>query len=387
LVVLFAIIPLYGTMAVLDPSRPPIPALLPRPAAAAVGLLAVASLLAVVPDAVRAARRDALTLAFLAPGAATILSALTGFDPLYGIGLGILVSGIGAAGLALARVAGAATVRWCVRTFLWSAIGGAVLALAMTLTRHPAAVYAYDNGRVVGTFLNPNELAAYALIALGVAVPLALASRGCDLVALAAAVLMVVALGASFSRWGLFSAVCGLAMYGLLTRARRLLAAAVVVAAIGLAINAIAGAQHHNPRDTEAREVAWRTGWTTFVRFPLLGVGPLAFPRTYDELRPPEAPGGTAPVAFDPHSLPLAFAADGGIVAVVTLTASFWIVLAQVLHDARGARPGPRALAYGLASALVALLIDGGINTIILFFPLGLQVVPLALAVIRTDAR
>ncbi|MDB5027307.1 MAG: hypothetical protein JWO66_996, partial [Candidatus Eremiobacteraeota bacterium] len=127
-------------------------------------------------------------------------------------------------------------------------------------------------------------------------------------------------------------------------------------------------------------------GLTTFERFPLLGVGPFAFTRTYDALRPPEAPGTKTAVAFDPHSLPLAFAASGGIVSVVTLTVSFTIVLRKVLRDARRSAALPRAVGFGLAAALVALLIDGGINTISLFFPLGLQVVPLALAVVRTDA-
>ncbi|HZO93820.1 MAG TPA: O-antigen ligase family protein [Candidatus Baltobacteraceae bacterium] len=387
LVVLFALIPLYGTLAVLDPARPPIPAVVPRPAAAAIGVIAVLALLSVVPGAWRTCRRDLLTLAFLAPGGATILAGLTGFDPVFGIGLGLMVTGVGAAGLVVARALDAAAVRLCLRTFLWSGMLAALAAIAMTVSRHPSALYAYDNGRVVGTFLNPNELAAYTLIALGVALPLAAASRGRDRLAVAAAAVMAITLAATFSRWGIFSAVCGLAIYALLTRARVLLGAAVAVALAGLAINLGPGALHHNPRDTQAREVAWRTGLTTFERFPLLGVGPLAFPRLYDELRPPQAPGRATPVAFDPHSLPLAFAAEGGVVAVVTLTASFWIVLSRVLRAGRDARPVPRALAFGLASALVALLIDGGINTIILFFPLGLQVVPLALAVVRTDAR
>ena len=137
-----------------------------------------------------------------------------------------------------------------------------------------------------------------------------------------------------------------------------LLAAAVAVALAGVALNAVAGASHHNPRDTEARTVAWRTGLTTFLRFPLLGVGPLAFPKTYAEMRPPEAPGTRTAVAFDPHSLPIAFAADGGIVAIVTLTASFTIVLRTVLREARRAPALPRALGLGLAAALVALLLD-----------------------------
>jgi hypothetical protein len=57
-----------------------------------------------------------------------------------------------------------------------------------------------------------------------------------------------------------------------------------------------------------------------------------------------------------------------------------------VLRAASGAGALPRSLAFGLAAALVALFIDVTINTLNLFFPLGLQVVPLALAVVRTDA-
>ena len=180
LAVLFAIVPLYGTLAVLDPATPPIPPLVPKRIAVVIALVAVAALAAVVPAAVRAARRDALTFAFLAPGAATILAAITGFDPPTGIGFGVLVTAQGAGGLALARSADAATVRLCVRTFLWSALLASLLALAMVVAHRPAALYAYDNGRAVGTFLNPNELAAYALIGLGVALPLAAVSRGRD---------------------------------------------------------------------------------------------------------------------------------------------------------------------------------------------------------------
>jgi hypothetical protein len=103
-------------------------------------------------------------------------------------------------------------------------------------------------------------------------------------------------------------------------------------------------------------------------------------------MRPPDAPGGGEPVAFDPHSLPIAFAADGGIVAVVTLAISLGIVLRRIVVSAARAAPVPRAVALGLAAGLVALVVDCGINTISLFFPLFLQVTPLALAAARTDA-
>jgi len=386
LAVLYAIIPLYGTLAGLAAETPGIPPLIPRAAAALFLLAAVTALLVVAPAAARVARRDALTFAFLAPGIATLLAAVPGFDPPMGIGLGVLVTGLGGTGLVIMRTADAAAVRLFVRTFLWSALGASALALAMLVSHRPAAIYAFNNGRAIGTFLNPNELAGYTLIALGAAIPLAVASRGRDRLATVCAIVLVVTLGATFSRWGALSAVVGVAVYALFARARPLLAAAVVVALAGVALNAAAGASHHNPRDTEARAVAWRTGWTTFQRFPLLGVGPLAFPRTYDAMRPPEAPGTRTAVAFDPHSLPIAFAADGGIVAVVTLTACFTIILRTVLREARGAAALQRALGFGLAAGMVALLFDCSINTLNLIFPLCLQVVPLALAVVRTDA-
>ena len=386
LAVLFAIIPLYGTFAALFPAGPGIPPLVPRPLTVAIALVGLAALAATVPAAIRAGRRDWLTFACLAPGLATTLAAVTGFDPSLGLGLGAFVTGMGGAALVIAREADAATIRLCIRTFLWAALLASLLALAMLITKRPAALYAFDNGRAVGTFLNPNELAAFTLAGLGLAVPLAIASRGRDRLATLCAIVLVVTLGATFSRWGALSAVIGVAVYALAARARILLVAAVVVALAGIGLDALAGARHHNPRDTEARAVAWRTGLTTFERFPLLGVGPFAFPRTYDELRPPDAPGTTNAVAFDPHSLPIAFAADGGIVAIVTLTVSFVILLRALLRGARGAAALPRALGFSLAATLIALLADSAINTLSLMFPLCLQVTMLGVAVARTDA-
>jgi hypothetical protein len=383
-IVLSAFVPLYGALVALDPARPPIPPLVPPAVTFAIGLLALAALAAVVPAAARAARPDTLTVAFLAPGLASLISSLTGFDPPVGIGLSVMVLGLGGAGLALARDADAATTRACLQAFLWSALAASLLALVMVISHRPVALYAYDNGRAVGTFINPNELAGYTLVALGVALPLAFAAR--DRLAAVTAAVLLVTLGATFSRWGALSAVCGVAVYALASRARLLLAAALVAGLAGIGLDALAGAQHHNPRDTESRVVAWRTGLTTFERFPLLGVGPLAFPKTYDALRPPEGPGPQTPVAFDPHSLPIAFAADGGILAVGTLTFSFITILGRIFRQARAANRVPRALALGLAAGTIALMIDCGINTISIFFALGLQVAPLALAVVRNDA-
>jgi O-antigen ligase len=381
-----ALIPLSGQVVALDPTRPPIPLLGPPAVGAAILFLTLAALAAIVPAAVRAARRDALTVVCLAPGLGVMLSGAAGFDPPTGIGLGVVVTGLGASGLALAREADAATVRLVTRAFLWSALVASAFALLMVAARVPAAIYAYDNGRAVGTFLNPNELAAYTLIALGVALPLAVGSRGRDRLAVASAALLLIALAATFSRWGAFSAVCGVAVYALLARRRGLLAVALAIALVGLGLNALVGNLHHNPRDTQTRLAAWRAGLATFERFPLLGVGPLAYGRVYPALRPPAAPGPQAPVAFDPHSMLLSFAAEAGLVAVGTLLAWLAVVLRRVIREAGRAAGTPRLVGFGLAAGLVALLVDGALNTVSLSFALVLQVAPLALAVLRTDA-
>jgi len=381
------LIPLMSTLIALDPTRPPMPLLLAPPVAGALAALLLLALLAVVPAGVRAVRRDALTVALLVGGVATTVSGAAGFDPRTGIGLGIFVGGLGCGGLALARTADPATVRLVTRAFLWSALAASAIALGMLAVRHPVAVYAYANGRAVGTFLNPNELAAYTLLGLGVALPLAFSSRGRDRLAVATALLLALSLAATFSRWGAFSAVCGVAAYGFLIGRRRLLVGALAVALFGVVLNAVAGSFHHNPRDTEIRLSAWRAGLTTVEHFPLLGVGPLAYGRTYAALRPPNAPGPRSPVAFDPHSLPLAYAAEGGLVSLVALVGAVAIVLWQLVRAAQGAAPAPRSLAFGVAAGFIALLVEGGLNTISVFFPLFLQVVPLGLAVVRTDAR
>lgn len=387
---LFAAVPLYGTLAQLDADRPPLPPLLPAWGPLVVGAIALAAFAVLVPPAARIARRAEnrlLTLGFLAPGAASAAAALTGFDPAAGLALSLLVLAFGSTGLVLACAADEAAVRLCIRAYLWSACAAAAFALALDLSRRPGAIFAYNNGRAIGSFLNPNELAAYALVGLGLALPLALRPGRAALLAKAASVLLLAALLATFSRWGALCAVGGAAVYALAAgsgpRARAAFAAVVAAAAMFLVWDA-SGGRHHNPRDTEARTVAWRTGMTTFLRFPLLGTGPLAYAKTYDVLRPPDAPGPRTPVAFDPHSLPLAFAAEGGIIAVGTLVTSVIVLLGALLRAARTAPRTARLVALGLFAGVTALCAHALINTIAIFFPLGLQGVGLGLAIVRT---
>ena len=277
--------------------------------------------------------------------------------------------------------------RAIVIAWLASALLAAALACAMIATRVPAPLYAYDNGRAVGTFLNPNELAAYLLVVLGLAAGVALYARGAPLRWLAGGTLIcgLLAFAATYSRWGFFSAVAGAAFFALLTRGRRIWIglAVVTVAAVLLVLGP--GAGHHNPRDDTSRVVAWTTGLRTWLACPLTGVGPFAFVRTYDVLRPPEAPGSEAPVAFDPHSLPLAYLDESGLIGFVALMWCWSVYIREIPRVLRSADPRRRALVYALAGGLVALNVHVLVNTISIYFALATQGAALALALAQRD--
>jgi O-antigen ligase len=263
----------------------------------------------------------------------------------------------------------------------------ALIALAMVATRLPAPLYAYNNGRATGTFINPNELAAYLLVVVALAAGVAAYARGRALRLLAAAtvVLGLIALAATYSRWGYFAAFVGVAFFALLVRRRRVWVGLAVAAVVAALLVAGPGRAYHNPRDDTSRIVAWTTGLRTWLAFPLGGIGPLAFRRTYDVQRPPEAPGGEAPVAFDPHSLPLAYLAESGLIGFGALLVGWAIYIREIPRVLRTAGPRRRALVYALAAGLVALNVHVLVNTISIYFALGTQGAALALALAQRD--
>jgi O-antigen ligase len=382
LAALFWFTPLWASLAALDPRRPDLPLIVPLPLVVAFIATALVAFAAAAVAAMRARQPAAVSVAFIAGGLASILAGACGFDPVTGIGFGIGVTGLGLGGLAISA-ADARTVHLCVRALLWSSLAASVIALAMLVLRRPVALYEYDNGRAVGTFLNPNELAAYTIVALGAALPIAAYAR--DRLAVVTSIVLVLTLAATFSRWGFVSALCALAAYAFAARSRALLAATLTVAVVAFGFNAAFGSRHHNPVDLEMRGPAWSVGLATFERFPLLGVGPLAYARTYGALRTPDAPGPDHPIAFDPHSVPLSLAASGGIVGLITLFASAIFLQRRVYRQAARAGGISKYVALGLASGLIGLYVDCLPNTIVLFFPLGYQSVALALAVARTE--
>jgi hypothetical protein len=380
LAALFWFTPLWALFVALDPERPALPLIAPRDAVFAFGVVALIDLAIVAVVAVRAKQSGALRLAFLAGSVPAFLAGLCGFDPVTSVAFAIGATGVQLGGLAISA-AGPRTTRLCLRAFLWSSLCACIAALAMLASHRPSALYEYDNARAVGTFLNPNELAAYAVVALGAAVPLAIYAR--DRLAIVTAIVLAVTLAATFSRWGIVSAACGVAAYALATRSRKLLGAVLGIALAGIAVNAALGARHHNPVDLEMRDAAWSVGVATFEHFPLLGVGSLAFGLTYDAMRTPGSPGSEHPTAFDPHSTPLAVAASGGVVSLITLLATtIFLTRSIYLGSARAPRVS-KFLALGLASGLIGLYVDCMPNTIMVFFPLLYQTTGLAIAIAR----
>jgi O-antigen ligase len=380
---MYAVIPLYGAFGILDPLRPPIPPLIGLGATIAIAVAALAAAAICACGALRRPAPKRLVLAQLVAGGFIIPSALLGFDPPTGLLLALIVMAVGTVGIAVYGYAALpGVVRAIVIATLASAALAVMLALVMVVTRRPAALYAYNNGRAVGTFLNPNELAAYLLVVIGLAAGVAFFGRGAATRAIAALALAVAAAGfaATYSRWAFISALAGLAAFALLARTRRSWAVLAVTVACAVFIVAGPGREHHNPRDDASRVVAWTTGWRTFLAFPLTGVGPLAFKRTYEVLRPPFAPGGDVPVAYDPHSLPLAYLDESGIVSLAGLIA-IWCIYAGAIRAAlRDAPERRRNLAYAFCAGLFALNVHVLVNTISLYFVFLTQGVALALA-------
>jgi hypothetical protein len=388
IVFMFAVIPLYGAFAVLDPLRAPFPLLLDEAGAAVIGIAMLAAAAICAWGVVRRPAPLRIVIAQLLAGTAITIAALLGFDPKTGLLLGLIVLAMGAVGIAVysySPLPGA--TRAFVAALLASGALAALSAAGMALARTPAALYAYHNGRAVGTFINPNELAAYLLVVLGLAAGVALWTRSSRLRMLAFVALIagLLALGETYSRWGYFSAAAGALFYAAFVGGKRtwIGLGAVVLAAALLVLGP--GAGHHNPRDDTSRVVAWTTGIRTWLAFPLTGIGPLAYRRTYDAFRPPEAPGGDAPIAFDPHSLPLAYGSESGLLGFLCLIAGWIVYVREVPRALRGASLPQRALALAFAGGLVALSVHVLINTISIYFVLSLQGAALLLALAQRD--
>ncbi len=382
----FACLPLFPSFILLTPASVPGISLLP-PTLALV-LLAVMGVLGIVGAtlmlfAERVEQPMLLPLAIWL--AAALLAALLGFAPLYGfIFLGIFLLGIvwhvgvnmsygepGNPSIMFGAIFGSATIAFLV-------------AIAAVLLHRPAAIYAAQHGRAVGSFILPGELAGYVLVVVPIALALATLARQRWLRVLAACTALsgALALILSFSRTGWVAAGCaGIAYLFLVVRDRRkqlgfgLAIAALTTLAVVVAFNA-----HHDPSENFTRLSIWRTALGIVRRFPLTGSGPFTFGMLYAHLRLPD---GDA-VAYHAHDLYLTLLAETGIVGLLAMIAA-WVRFGQEwMRRFAAAEPRARMLSGAIVAGLIGTLIQGLIDTsTLVLFGLWLPTMALALASAR----
>ena len=224
LAAMYAFFPLYGTFSAFAP-HPPTAPLVTRGVATAIAIALLFAMGGVGVGAVRRRRgRPVFRLWLLANVGATYLGAFLGFDPPVGLGLATAIAGMVAAHFTLlAYYRDAGTARTVYLALLISGLAASLLALALVVLKRPADLYAFNHGRAVGSFLNPNEFAEYLLAYLGASSGLALIRRGTPIGTFAALCTAVggLAFALTFSRWGLVAAAAGVASYAAAMRPRR----------------------------------------------------------------------------------------------------------------------------------------------------------------------
>jgi len=271
--------------------------------------------------------------------------------------------------------------------FLSAGIVATVFALALTLTRHPPEMFAYQHGRAAGTFLQPNEFAGYLLflVAIGLAqagAPVVLRRLG-----FAAAGIGVVALVLSFSRAAWLGFIVGAPV--LVWRfGRRALFAYAVAAAIFLALGTTTFRDvAHDPSENTSRIAVWQGAVRIAERFALTGVGPLGFSKVYPSLKIPQA----AVDEVHAHDVPLNVLVENGVLGLAALA---WLVIAATVAVVRTGAVIPahdreRTLLYdGLAAALIASALQNAVDVVTTFvFLLWWPMLGLLLALAPERAR
>lgn len=391
----FAFIPMYSSLGRLytdpnDPSLPPSVWLVPRSLDWAFAILAGVTFLIIVVASVRWRPLPSLFYPGLAGSLAFFVSGVLGFEPSGGLtfAFALFVWMLGGNALLAVR----RTVPWATGAAFGVLLGSGALACALAvglvLTQRPAALYAFHHGRAVGTFLNTNELAGYAVVlcatALGCA--LALRSRWLRVLAAVAFACGLAALVLTFSRSGFIGAFVAMLVFLVALRPPRwklaLAGAALAVALLGAAL---VFDVHHNPAENLSRLPAWSAGWRTFELFPLTGVGAIAYHRTYPFVRPPDGPPVGTPISFDPHDLFLTLLSETGVVGSALMAYMWWRWFVLYRGALAGAGRRRRTLALSIGAGLAGLWAVSVFNTLSIVFVMWANFMALALVSAEDD--
>ncbi len=274
----------------------------------------------------------------------------------------------------------APTIWWA---YLVSGLLACIVAIVMVVTRTPAVQYTIANGRAVGTFVLPGELAGYLLFLLPIAYALARTARNAKLRTIAWLTLGIgaVTMVMTFSRTGWVGLAAGIAflivMQARSGRARFVQGAAIVAAAVAIVL--LLFNEHHNPSENFTRLSIWQAALGVIDRFPLTGVGPFGFSKIYPFVRLPD---GDA-TAFHAHSMYLTFLAELGVVGFLAFCWVIWC-FAREWYRRVHASSQTALLATGIAAGVVGALVQGLIDTVsVVIFGLLVPMLALALAAAR----
>jgi O-antigen ligase len=384
----FAFFPLYSSLGLLytDPHNASLPSsvwLVPRALDWVFAILAGAAFLTIAVSALRwRAPLPELFWPGLAGVGAFAIPAVFAFEPSGGFtfAFAFLVWMLGAnAFLALRR-----RVAWLTGAALFSLLVSGALACAvavlLVVLRRPADLYAFHHGRAVGTFLNTNELAGYAVVLCATAFGCIVAgrSRALRLAGAAAFACGACALVLTFSRSGFIGAIVATLVFlaALRPNWRVALPSAALVAL--LLAGAVVFDAHHNPAENLSRLPAWTAGWRTFELFPLTGVGAIAYYRTYPIVRPPDGPPVGTPISYDPHDIFLTILAEMGVVGAALFGAMWWRWFV-LYRRALAAAPRRRVLALAIGAGLAGLWAVSAFNTLSIVFAMWTNFMALAL--------
>jgi O-antigen ligase len=384
----FAFFPMYASLGLLytnprDTTLPPSVWLVPRAVDWVFAIVSAVSFAAVIASAARWRRLPALFWPGCAGTCAFAVPALAGFEPVGGLtyALGFFAWMMAANALLdlRARVAWLRTA--CLASLLASGTLACALAVVLVALRAPADLYAFHHGRAVGTFLNTNELAGYAVVLCAIAAGCAVSLRGSAMrtLAIVAFVCGLSALVLTFSRSGFIGAVVATLVFLVALRPTWRVALPSAAFVVALLAVALIFDVHHNPAENLSRIPAWTAGWRTFQLFPLTGVGPIAYYRTYPFVRPPDGPPVGTPISYDPHDLFLTLLAETGV-AGAALFASMWWRWFVLYRDAlRRAPPARRIIPLAIGAGLAGLWAVSTLNTLSIVFAMWANFMALAL--------
>jgi putative inorganic carbon (hco3(-)) transporter len=386
-IVAWASIPFFPSFITLTKVAFPGVSIVPLPLAMALlGAMVVLAVVAIVMLAMPPRRKPALLYPLLAWLGAVILALVLGLNPRDGavfVFIFILAIIWHAHIERFYDLPGMARGIWW--AYLLSGTLACVLAIVMVRTRIPAQQYTIANGRAVGTFVLPGELAGYLLFFLPIAYAL---GRTAKSVALRALAWIGLAGGAgamllTFSRTGWVGLAAGVAFMIAARshngRARYVQGGAIVLAA--LAMVALFFNEHHNPSENYTRISIWQAAIGVIDRFPLTGVGPFGFSKIYPLVR---LPGGDA-TAFHAHSMYLTFLAELGIVGFLAFCWVIWSFTREWYRRVQKLTPQTSLLATAIAAGVAGALVQGLIDTVsVVIFGLLLPMLAVALAAARS---